>query len=134
MGLRAIDNLLGLVIGQATFHLMQCKQHWHVVNIVCNFSLLQMGCCGVESYRDFTGASNWPVNFPPYALQTPLACCKTLPSSSDYTCAAFGSATTSINNMYTVITVLCFKFSKQFDLGLPLFVFAILAGKKGSKF
>ena len=102
--------LLLILLGQVQLSTLCNTNSTGFVNIVCNFSLLQMGCCGVESYRDFTGASNWPVNFPPYALQTPLACCKTLPTSSDYTCAAFGSATTSINNMYTVITVYVLNF------------------------
>ena len=56
---------------------------------------LQAKCCGVDGYTDFTGASQWIITYPPITLQTPLSCCKTLPSSTDFSCA---SAPTTSNN------------------------------------
>ena len=65
-------------------------------------TIFQVGCCGVDNYNDFTGATGWVTVYPSYTLITPLACCKTLPSSSDYTCATSGGATESTNYLNTV--------------------------------
>jgi hypothetical protein len=69
-----------------------------------------MKCCGVDSYADFKGASNWIIDYtsntPSINLTTPLACCKTLPSSEDFTCAG-SNASDSDNYLDKVSMVLC---------------------------
>ncbi|OWF55408.1 CD63 antigen-like [Mizuhopecten yessoensis] len=67
----------------------------NVVSLAWNFVHIQVKCCGVDSYEDFTGATLWPTNYPSYFLKTPLSCCMTLPSTTDFSCAA--SPTTSNN-------------------------------------
>ncbi|XP_060086232.1 tetraspanin-16-like [Ylistrum balloti] len=67
----------------------------NVVSLAWNFVHIQVKCCGVDSYEDFTGAAQWLTNYPTYTLVTPLSCCKELPSSADFSCAA--SPTTSNN-------------------------------------
>ncbi|XP_012946338.1 tetraspanin-9 [Aplysia californica] len=68
-------------------------------------------CCGVDSYTDFTGLSDWPpatINGNPVNLQTPVMCCKT--KSTDYSCAETGTATTANNWLDTGC------YDKLFDL------------------
>ncbi|KAL3886985.1 hypothetical protein ACJMK2_026941 [Sinanodonta woodiana] len=79
----------------------------NLVSQAWNIAMQQFKCCGANDYSDFTGASKWDTT--KYSascggctLKTPLACCKTLPtSSSDVTCAATGTATTSNNYLNT---------------------------------
>ncbi|RUS75366.1 hypothetical protein EGW08_016856 [Elysia chlorotica] len=57
-------------------------------------------CCGVDSYLDFSGLSNWPpstIKGVSVNLKTPLICCRT--KSTDFTCAEVGTATTANNYM-----------------------------------
>jgi len=63
-----------------------------------------MKCCGVTDNTDFTGATQWTTVYPNYTLKTPLSCCKSLPSSTDFTCAA--TPTDSNNNWKTVSQIL----------------------------
>ncbi|XP_060607713.1 tetraspanin-18-like [Ruditapes philippinarum] len=75
-----------------------------IVSIGWNVVMIQVGCCGVDDYSDFTGATKWVIDYtalsPSVTLKTPLACCKTLPTSDDLSCA--GTATTeSINYLNT---------------------------------
>lgn len=67
----------------------------NVVSLGWNFINQEVKCCGVDGYTDFTNASQWITTYYSYTLQTPLSCCKTLPSSSNFTCA---SAPTASNN------------------------------------
>lgn len=67
----------------------------NVVSLGWNFINQEVKCCGVDGHTDFTGASQWLITYTPYILQTPLSCCKTLPSSTDFSCAS--SPTTSNN-------------------------------------
>ncbi|XP_063439622.1 tetraspanin-9-like [Mytilus trossulus] len=70
----------------------------NVVSLSWNFVNQQAKCCGVDSYRDFTGASQWIINYPgPHVLQTPLSCCKDLPTGTDFSCA---SAPTDATNYW----------------------------------
>jgi hypothetical protein len=67
-----------------------------------------MKCCGVDNYEDFTGASNWITDYtsntPSVTLKTPLACCKTLPTSEDFSCA--GSSASSTDNYLNTVGIL----------------------------
>ncbi|GFS03429.1 tetraspanin [Elysia marginata] len=61
---------------------------------------MKEGCCGLDSYQDFTGLSNWPpsqVGGTNVNLKTPVICCRS--KSTDYTCAEQGTATTANNYM-----------------------------------
>lgn len=69
----------------------------NVVSLSWNFVNQQVKCCGVDSYRDFTGASQWIINYPSHTLQTPLSCCKELPSDTNFSCA---SAPTDATNYW----------------------------------
>ncbi|XP_060607728.1 tetraspanin-16-like [Ruditapes philippinarum] len=71
-----------------------------IVSIGWNVVMQKVKCCGVDSYADFTGASNWISVYTSYTLKTPLACCKTLPSSTDFSCAD-STATTANNYLET---------------------------------
>lgn len=58
------------------------------------------GCCGVDSYEDFSSSSSWPpsqVGGQTVDLLTPVICCRS--KSNDYTCAENGTANTSNNYM-----------------------------------
>lgn len=70
----------------------------NVVSIGWNIVMQEVGCCGPESFNDFTGASQWITNYASGTIVTPLACCKTLPSSSDFSCA---TTPTPSNNYFT---------------------------------
>ncbi|XP_053408370.1 tetraspanin-16-like isoform X2 [Mercenaria mercenaria] len=74
-----------------------------IVSIGWNVVMQQVDCCGVDSYKDFTGATNWIVNYASYGytLKTPLACCMTLPTSQDFTCASTTGATATNNYLET---------------------------------
>ncbi|XP_033759309.1 tetraspanin-16-like [Pecten maximus] len=67
----------------------------NAISLAWNFVHIQVKCCGVDNYQDFTGATQWITQYPSYTIQTPLSCCKELPSSTDFSCAA--SPTTSNN-------------------------------------
>ncbi|XP_069115274.1 tetraspanin-6-like [Argopecten irradians] len=69
----------------------------NIVSLAWNFVHIQVKCCGVDNYQDFTGATQWITHYASlgYTLITPLSCCKELPSSTDFSCAA--SPTTSNN-------------------------------------
>lgn len=71
----------------------------NLVSIAWNIVNQQFKCCGANDYSDFTGASQWHVDYTSApctcTLVTPLSCCKTLPSSTDFTCS---SAPTDTNN------------------------------------
>lgn len=55
---------------------------------IWNGVMIYEQCCGVDSYEDFTGAKKWDKELNGDGpLVTPVACCKTIPSSSPYTCA-----------------------------------------------
>ncbi|KAK3594615.1 hypothetical protein CHS0354_015006 [Potamilus streckersoni] len=64
-------------------------------SVAWNVVMQQFKCCGVENYKDFNGASKWNYNYTSVCgnsciLQTPMMCCKTLPSGRteyDYACA-----------------------------------------------
>lgn len=60
------------------------------------------GCCGVDSYADFTGLTNWPpttiASTAVSDLKTPIMCCKTIPTvSTGYACATNAGASDSLN-------------------------------------
>ena len=61
----------------------------------------------MDSYRDFTGAPNWVINYPGHTLITPLSCCKTLPDDPDFTCA---SAPNDTNNYHETVSEQKFNF------------------------
>lgn len=66
----------------------------NLVSIAWNVVNQQFKCCGANDYSDFTGATQWTVEYTS-TLLTPLSCCKTLPSSTDFSCA---SSPTTANN------------------------------------
>ncbi|XP_052806906.1 tetraspanin-1-like [Mya arenaria] len=72
-----------------------------VISMAWNVVMQQVGCCGANSYADFTGAENWETDYSStgsgYTLKTPIACCRTLPDSNDLTCADISGATTANN-------------------------------------
>lgn len=70
-------------------------------SLAWNFVAQEMDCCGVDNYADFTGASGWVVEYTSYTLKTPLSCCKTLPDTSDFSCADENTATDINNYMNT---------------------------------
>lgn len=70
----------------------------NIVSLAWNFLHFQIGCCGVDSYTDFTGAAVWPTNYPSYYIKTPLSCCRELPTSTDFSCA---TTPTESNNYKT---------------------------------
>ncbi|KAL4229535.1 Tetraspanin [Mactra antiquata] len=76
-----------------------------IVSMGWNVIMQQMKCCGVNDYKDFTGAAKWVIDYSSvgtgYTLMTPLSCCKTLPSSDDLSCAAIGTATETNNYLNT---------------------------------
>lgn len=72
-----------------------------IVSMGWNVVMQEVDCCGVDSYDDFTGAKNWVTNYASYTLKTPLACCKTLPTSTDFSCADVSTATTANNYLET---------------------------------
>lgn len=96
----------------------------NLVSVGWNFVAQQMTCCGVENYDDFTGANGWVVDYTTYTLKTPLACCKTLPDSSDFTCADVNTATDSNNYMNTG----CYKKVKDLIFGNVYIVAGALGG------
>lgn len=86
------------------YHFLGYNFQIYFLNGCIYISGFQVKCCGVDSYADFTGADRWVVNYAAYGytLKTPLACCKTLPSSTDFTCADTAGATTTNNYLDTV--------------------------------
>lgn len=65
-----------------------------VSDVSWNIIMIQFNCCGVDSYEDFSIATNWKksltVGSNTYTLTTPVACCKKLPSSKnsgEFSCA-----------------------------------------------
>ncbi|KAH3692529.1 hypothetical protein DPMN_194370 [Dreissena polymorpha] len=77
-----------------------------VYSLAWNVIMIQFQCCGVDSYRDFNESNAWekhPIpNNPSLTLQTPIACCKTLPSGtlhSDFMCAIQYNSLTSNGEM-----------------------------------
>ena len=76
-----------------------------ILNTADTRCIFQFKCCGANDYTDFTGASQWVTDYSSYpcscTLMTPLSCCKTLPSSTDFSCAT-SSATSSDNYLNTV--------------------------------
>ena len=80
-----------------------------VIHIKSNVGHDQFQCCGVDSYRDFNESNAWekhPIpNNPSLTLQTPIACCKTLPSGtlhSDFMCAIQYNSLTSNGEMVLI--------------------------------
>ncbi|VDI71345.1 tetraspanin-18 [Mytilus galloprovincialis] len=59
------------------------------VSIGWNFAHQKFSCCGVDSYHDFMGATKWVRFYTDMnvVLGTPISCCRTLPTSKDFTCA-----------------------------------------------
>lgn len=96
------------------------------VTYECFYVILQVECCGVDSYQDFTGASQWITNYPGYTLQTPLSCCKELPSSNDYTCATAGSTNNNKDIVRRQITISKFILSGQFYIVIIKFCFPVI--------
>ncbi|XP_076460834.1 tetraspanin-1-like isoform X2 [Babylonia areolata] len=70
---------------------------------IWNGIMIQLECCGVDNYKDFKDASEWPttltINANTYNIETPVACCKDV--TEDYSCAVDGTATDLNNNMST---------------------------------
>ncbi|WAR05008.1 TSN1-like protein [Mya arenaria] len=73
-----------------------------VYSLAWNIVMIQFQCCGVDSYRDFNVSKSWNRNPVPndasLTLETPVACCKTLPSGtsqSEFQCALQYSSATS---------------------------------------
>ncbi|KAK3587689.1 hypothetical protein CHS0354_042474 [Potamilus streckersoni] len=100
------------------------------LSMTWNVVMQKSKCCGVDSYTDFTGATGWVVNYSyvgsGYILKTPLACCRTLPSGTDFSCADNKTATDTNNYMNTG----CFKVVWAIlfgNVGLYAGVFAALA-------
>ncbi|XP_053408747.1 tetraspanin-18-like [Mercenaria mercenaria] len=65
-----------------------------VYSLAWNIIMIQFKCCGVDSYKDFSQATSWNRTLQTtgrtITLETPVACCKTLPSSketSHFNCA-----------------------------------------------
>nr|AMB43016.1 CD63 [Paratapes undulatus] len=112
-----------------------------------NIVMQQVKCCGVDSYADFTGASKWTTVYNSYTLKTPLACCKSLPDSTDFSCADTSTATTANNYLdkgcydiiwdatlgSTVIMVATLVGIGVFQLLLILFGIVILCSMKKNK-
>ncbi|XP_052062627.1 tetraspanin-21-like [Mytilus californianus] len=59
------------------------------VSIGWNFAHQKFSCCGVDSYHDFMGATKWVREYTDMnvVLATPISCCRSLPTSKDFTCA-----------------------------------------------
>lgn len=76
----------------------------NLISIAWNIVHQQFKCCGANDYTDFTEASQWVTNYESSpcscTLMTPLSCCKTLTSSTDYSCAT-STATSSDNYLNT---------------------------------
>ncbi|CAC5390965.1 unnamed protein product [Mytilus coruscus] len=70
-------------------------------SIAWNFINQKFACCGVESYQDFTSATDWLYNYTGKGiiLVTPLSCCQSLPTSDNFTCAE--SLSSTVNNYNT---------------------------------
>ncbi|XP_060607669.1 tetraspanin-18-like [Ruditapes philippinarum] len=58
-----------------------------VYSLAWNIIMIQFKCCGVDNYKDFSESTSWnktlQVQGRTFTLETPVACCKTLPSSKD---------------------------------------------------
>ncbi|KAL5020298.1 hypothetical protein ScPMuIL_003190 [Solemya velum] len=55
----------------------------NIVSMGWNIVMIEYKCCGIENSSDFSSATNWLKDYGPGGtLTTPIACCKTLPSSS----------------------------------------------------
>ena len=76
--------------------------------IVTTF-IVQVKCCGVDSYDDFTGADKWTTSYSTYNLKTPLACCITLPDTSDLSCADNPPADET-NNYLNEVGILLYRY------------------------
>ncbi|XP_071175300.1 tetraspanin-9-like [Mytilus edulis] len=72
----------------------------NMVSIGWNFVNQKFQCCGIDDYNDFSEATNWVKDLSTGALLTPISCCKTLPSSSDLSCAQ-SPLSASTNNYNT---------------------------------
>ncbi|KAL4229532.1 hypothetical protein ACF0H5_012572 [Mactra antiquata] len=99
------------------------------VSTTWNIVMQEIGCCGVDSYNDFTGAQQWVTDYtgntPSVTLKTPICCCRVLPVSDDFTCA--GSSTTSTDNY---MDTGCFDklWDKVFDRTLTIVLLAVCGG------
>ncbi|KAJ8316416.1 hypothetical protein KUTeg_006430 [Tegillarca granosa] len=73
----------------------------NIVSLGWNFAHQQIKCCGVDGYNDFDNATIWLRDYgaPIGTLQTPVTCCKTLPTdTTDYSCATMPTASTNYLN------------------------------------
>lgn len=70
----------------------------NVESLGWNFIMQEFDCCGVENSDDFKNSdTEWFGKSDP-AWKTPLACCKTLPSTNDLDCAKASGNDPSVNN------------------------------------
>ncbi|XP_052228443.1 tetraspanin-18-like [Dreissena polymorpha] len=61
-----------------------------VYSLGWNVVMVQFKCCGVDSYKDFDFTGEWVQPVVGVTLETPIACCKTLPTGAtlaDFACA-----------------------------------------------
>ena len=73
---------------------------------------IQLGCCGVNDYTDFEGASHWQRdrwvqvgdNYSFVRLSTPFSCCR--PYLANYSCA---TAPTDGNSFYKTVSLIDFR-------------------------
>ncbi|XP_053408746.1 tetraspanin-18-like [Mercenaria mercenaria] len=79
-----------------------------VFSLGWNIIMIQFQCCGVDSYEDFDMSAQSKWNNPGISgvttLETPIACCKTLPSSqtaTEFNCAMKATLTEDISNYKT---------------------------------
>ncbi|KAH3868317.1 tetraspanin-1-like isoform X2 [Dreissena polymorpha] len=99
-----------------------------IVSMAWNVVMQFAKCCGVDGYEDFNSAVKWNRTYSTYRIDTPLACCKELPSSaSTVTCAVLPpSGTASDANSY--LDTGCYDKLWEQTLGNSKIVIGVLVG------
>ncbi|KAK7109614.1 hypothetical protein V1264_013626 [Littorina saxatilis] len=67
-------------------------------SLIWNALMIELKCCGVDSYSDFTGAKKWTDGT---KYITPRACCKKVDTATGDACATFAGASDINNNWKT---------------------------------
>ncbi|CAG2206912.1 TSPAN18 [Mytilus edulis] len=65
------------------------------ISLAWNFAMQQFSCCGVDNSEDFNVCTSWdktPVSAVSVALTSPLACCKTIPTTTSLNVNALSCA------------------------------------------
>ena len=79
----------------------------YLITVILSFYSYQFKCCGANDYTDFTGATQWTFNYTGTVcncvLDTPLSCCKTLPSGSTATDFSCSTTPTDTNNYLNTV-------------------------------